>query len=79
MGNQFLGLVDRQDDGVDHPGAGIGSRERSTGCDGPSGLFFRKETASEPELGVDLFAFCSRSGQQICWVEMAWAPEPVVW
>ena len=75
VGNQILGLVDLHVNDVDHLGAGIGRRKRST-C---YGLYLRKETALKPELGVDLFAFCSRSSQQICWVERAWTPEPVVW
>ena len=79
VSNQILGLGDWHVDDIDHLEAGVGRRDRGTCYDGPGGLFLRKETALKPELGVDLFALCTRSSQQICWVERAWALEPVVW
>ena len=78
VSNQILGLVDQHVDDIDHLDSGVSSRKRSTCYDWPGGLFLRKETALKPELGVDLIAFCTRSSKQICWVERAWTPEPVV-
>ena len=57
VSNQILGLVDQHIDDIDHLDIGVGSRNRGTYYDGPGGLFWRKETALKPELGVDLFAF----------------------
>ena len=78
--DQVLGLADMDGgDDVDRSGGGITSWERCADCCGPSGPFLRKETAMQPELGVDLVAIGARSVEQVGWVEGTRTPEPVFW